>query len=120
MARSLYRFHIATTFPTLAASTSASSVWAAPSAAVTPASVITPTEGVGAMVVGMISSPVAAYFVVVVYMTRFSLEKKHRRVTVEYAGTKEQELQEQLSLQAMQIKKKDARIAYFEKNRNRK
>ena len=29
-------------------------------------------------------------------------------------------LQEQLSLQAMQIKKKDARIAYFEKNRNRK
>ena len=63
---------------------------------------------------------VAAYFVVVVYMTRFSLEKKHRRVTVEYAGTKEQELQEQLSLQAMQIKKKDARIAYFEKNRNRK
>ena len=67
---------------------------------------------------GMISSPVAAYFVVVVYMTRFSLEKKHRRVTVEYAGTKEQELQEQLSLQAMQIKKKDARIAYFEKNRS--
>ena len=89
-------------------------------ATVTPASIITPTEGVGAVVVGMISSPVAAYFVVVVYMTRFSLEKKHRRVTVEYAGTKEQELQEQLSLQAMQIKKKDARIAYFEKNRNRK
>jgi hypothetical protein len=85
----------------------------------TPLRTILPSEGTAASIVGMIGSPVTAFSLVIVYMTKYVLEKRHRKATMEFGATKEADMQEQIDLAAVQLKKKDARIQYFEKQRDR-
>jgi hypothetical protein len=82
-----------------------------------PVSAILPSAGVGTSIVNAVASPVVAYALVVVYVTKYVLEKKHRTVTMTFAKSKQVELQEQLQQLSRQMAKKDQKLAFFEKAR---
>ncbi len=67
----------------------------------------------------MLGSPVTLSTLVIIYMTKYGLEQRHRKATMEFGVNKEADMQEQIDLAAVQLKKKDARIEYFEKQRDR-
>ena len=70
-------------------------------------------------VIGMLGSPMTLFSLIIVQTTKYVLEKRHRKATMEFGATKEADMQEQIDLAAVQLKKKDARIQYFEKQRDR-
>ena len=86
----------------------------------TPVSVILPSSGAAEQIVHAVASPIVAYSLVVVYVTKYVLEKKHRTVTTTFAKAKQVELQEQLQLLSRQMAKKDQKLAFFEKAREKR
>eukprot|EP01043_Picozoa_sp_COSAG02_P053495 COSAG02_NODE_5913_length_3942_cov_2.518345_4_plen_267_part_00 len=86
----------------------------------TPVSVVLPSSGIAASIVNSVASPVVAYALVVVYVTKYVLEKKHRTVTLNFAKSKQVELQEQLQLLSRQMAKKDQKLAFLEKAREKR
>lgn len=85
-----------------------------------PVSVILPTDGAMAQIINAAASPVVAYSFVIVYVTKYVLEKKHRKVTLTFAKSKQVELQEQLQLLSRQMAKKDQKLAFLEKAREKR
>lgn len=85
-----------------------------------PVSVILPSSGIALSIVNSVTSPVVAYALVVVYVTKYVLEKKHRTVTLNFAKSKQVELQEQLQLLSRQMAKKDQKLAFLEKAREKR
>ena len=89
---------------------------------ITPVIAILPnptTHPTAASVTSMLGSPVTLSTLVIIYMTKYGLEQRHRKATMEFGVNKEADMQEQIDLAAVQLKKKDARIEYFEKQRDR-
>lgn len=76
-----------------------------------------PQKGALSSLLNMAGSPIFVYALVVVYVTKYVLEKKHRTVTNDYSKTKQVDLQEQLQQLSRQMAKKDQKIAFFEKAR---
>ena len=83
----------------------------------TPNAAFIPSSGFVSSLLDMAGSPVFAYAIVIAYVTKYVLEKKHRTVTDDYSKTKQVELQEQLQQLSRQMAKKDQKIAFFEKAR---
>ena len=81
---------------------------------------ILPSSGAAEQIVHAVASPIVAYSLVVVYVTKYVLEKKHRTVTTTFAKAKQVELQEQLQLLSRQMAKKDQKLAFFEKAREKR
>ena len=85
-----------------------------------PVSAILPSEGAMAQIINAAASPVVAYSFVIVYVTKYVLEKKHRKVTLTFAKSKQVELQEQLELLSRQMAKKEQKLAFLEKARQKR
>ena len=73
-----------------------------------------------AQIINAAASPVVAYSFVIVYVTKYVLEKKHRKVTLTFAKSKQVELQEQLELLSRQMAKKEQKLAFLEKARQKR
>merc|ERR1712166_339007 len=70
-------------------------------------------------VTNVIMSPLFSYSVIIIFMTQYVLERKHRGSITAFTDQKVLDMQEQVQMISTQLKKKETRIEYLEKAKKR-